>query len=114
MNDFDYFGDEDGDDRDFNDDWEQGQQGSRGTDNETVLSIMDDLGIFHIDEFIVDFTNIPPDDLRGGRFASLEETILHLYSIGVLSFSGVVRYGQEEYGEAIPPDSGKNQSWWKR
>jgi hypothetical protein len=114
MNDFD-FG-EDDDARDFNEDWnDKGDTlAARGTDNLTVLDIMDDLGIYHIDEFIVDFSNVAPDDLRGGRFLSIEETILHLYSIGVLSFSGVVRYGQDEYGEAIPPDSGKNQSWWKR
>lgn len=114
MNDFDYFGDEGDDERDFNDDWEQGAQGSRGTDNLTVLEIMDDLGIYHVDEFIVDLSKVPPDDQRGGRFGSIEEVIIHLYEIGVLSFSGVIRYGEDDYGEAIPPDSGKNQDWWKR
>lgn len=66
-------------------------------------------GIKDFNEITINFTNdIDPTELRGDRFATLAEAIMYLHDIGVLGFSNIVYYEDEDlYGARIPPESGE-------
>lgn len=75
--------------------------------NRLLAEIAQELGILDFDELIVDVSNVQdPSTIRATRFSTLQEAVIHLYNIGVLSFSDVVFFPDEElFGESIPDDT---------
>lgn len=102
MTDIPEFPEDEEDDRDFNEDWEDRDKGKNHV-SAFLREMLDGLGIESVEDIIIDFSDVPPSQLRGGRFGSLEAAIWKLYDMGVLSFSKIVYYvGEDKYGHAIP------------
>lgn len=74
----------------------------------TTRDILDALGIDRFEEIIVSLDEVEnPSEIRGNRFATIEEAIFFLYDIGVVSFSQVVYFDDEDlYGVQIDNDTG--------
>lgn len=61
-------------------------------------------GISSYEEVVINFdVTLDPRQLRGDRFATFAEAVIWLHDIGVLGFSNIVYYEEEElYGAKIP------------
>lgn len=105
--DFDFLGDYWGDDDDGPDsgDWLSEPSPSEKAFIDEILAAY---GIESVGEITVNFHDgIDPSELRGDRFATLAEAVMYLYDIGVLGFSDIIYYEDEDlYGARIPADSG--------
>ena len=74
----------------------------------TTRDILDALGIDRFEEIVINFDKIEdPSEVRGNRFATIEEAVFFLYDIGVIAFSQVVFFEDEElFGVQIDNDTG--------
>lgn len=100
----DYWGGEgDGDEPDQGD-WLSEPSSAEKAFLEELLGVY---GIKDFNEVTINFTNdINPRELRGDRFATMAEAIMYLHDIGVLGFSNIVYYEEEDlYGARIPETS---------
>ena len=112
---------------DEEDDFEQfDEEGDEGFDGEPtdfheneitaedayLAEIADNLGLDSIDQILVNFDNVTDQsNIRGDRFTSLTDALDFLMSIGVLAFSEVVYFEEDDlYGVDVPDDSGSPTS----
>lgn len=72
-----------------------------------LREILDQYGIEQFSDIVVDFSpDLNPSELRGNRFVTLAEAVMFLHDIGVLGFSNIVYYKEEDlYGSRIPDDT---------
>jgi hypothetical protein len=72
-----------------------------------LQEVLDSLGIESVAEIVIDFSDVENvSNLRGDRFTSPEEAFIFLYNIGVLGFSDVVYFPDEDvYGVEIDDDT---------
>lgn len=75
--------------------------------DELEKQVMDSLGIESFDSILLDPSESDMENMRGNRFASLEEAILYLFDAGILQFSGVV-VGGEELEIEVESDTGRS------
>ncbi len=70
--------------------------------------LADNLGLDNINQILVNFENVTDQsNIRGDRFTSLTDAIDFLMSIGVIGFSEVVYFPEDDlYGVDVPDDSG--------
>lgn len=71
--------------------------------NAETRELLRELGIEDFGEIIIDFEGADLTNLRGDRFASLQEVVLFLYDLGILQFSHVVFLPENLFGY-IPDD----------
>lgn len=92
-------------------DFDEGDFAPSNAEREFIKEIFGTYGIRSIGEILVDFDAVADvSSLRGNRFSSFGEALTWLHDIGVLAFSKVVYLGDDEFGAAIPDDSGKRNS----
>ena len=61
--------------------------------DEEYRNVLRDIGIFDLNELIVNQDEASADGVRGQRFSTPEEAAAWLYDTGLLYFSRIVRYG---------------------
>lgn len=72
--------------------------------DEFISSILREVGIDGYDSIVIDFTDADPSELRGQRFDTIEEAIIYLYDIGILSFSEIVEFDDDTFGYVVTYD----------
>lgn len=88
----------------FDDDdgwWHEPQDPEEKESGVDVSSLLREVGIDGYEQILLDITNVDPNELRGQRFDTIEEAIVFLYDIGVLSFAGLVEFDDDTYGYLI-------------
>lgn len=65
------------------------------TYGERAEYILGSFGLEGIERIVLDISDANPEDLRGNRFANIEEAILYLFDSGILGFSNVYLDGDE-------------------
>lgn len=70
--------------------------------------LAENLGLESIDQILINFDDMADlSNLRGDRFTSLTDAIDFLMSIGVIGFSEVVYFPEDDlFGVDVPDDSG--------
>lgn len=107
------------DEEDFEGFDEFGDEGFDGEPNDIIpnemtaedaylAEIAENLGLDSINQILVNFDQIEDiTNVRGDRFTSLTDALDFLSSIGVLGFSDVVYFPDEDlFGVDVPDDSG--------
>lgn len=85
-NDYDFFGG--GDDPLFSDQ-DQELQGIRDERHSIIESIVNELDRLSVYDWVVDFSDVNLEELRGDRFTTLGDAIIYLYEVGILDFADI-------------------------
>lgn len=71
-----------------------------------LQALLAEYGIESVGQIIVEFENVPPEDLRGERFTEFIDAVHYLVDIGVIGFSDIVYFEDDGlYGVVIPDAS---------
>lgn len=77
-----------------------------------LIELAENLGLEDISQIIVNSGDVQhPEDIRGDRFTSLTDAIDYLMSLGLIGFSEIVYFEDDDlWGAAVPDDSANPNS----
>ena len=103
--DFDEFDDENGEG--FDGDPTPFERSEQTAEEAYLAELAENLGLDSVASLVIDVLNVEdPSTIRGERFTSLTDALEYLVNLGLIGFSNVVYFEDDDlYGASVPDDS---------